>query len=80
MKHRVREQITNPQLDKILPLGDLKYPIGDIIPNWVFSSVSPLLNHKAVCRTALATQGLVKKSRSLKELDFSVKKNYESNI
>ena len=23
--------------------GDLKYPIEDIIPNWVISSVSPLM-------------------------------------
>ena len=30
-------------MDKISPIGDLKYPIGDIIPNWIFSSVSPLL-------------------------------------
>ena len=33
----------NPQLDKISPMGDLKYPIGDIIPNWVYSSISPLI-------------------------------------
>ena len=39
-----QSQRTNhhPQLDKISPIGDLKYPIGDMIPNWVFSSVSPL--------------------------------------
>ena len=31
-------QITNPQyiIVKISPIGYLKYPIGDIIPNWVF--------------------------------------------
>ena len=37
------EQIPNPQLDEISPIGDLKYPIGDIISNWVFSSVSLLM-------------------------------------
>ena len=43
LERGVREQITNPQLAKIQPIEDLKYPIGDIIPNWVFSFVSPLL-------------------------------------
>ena len=33
-------------MDKILPIGDLNYPIGDIIPNWVCFSVSPLIRHK----------------------------------
>ena len=28
---------------EISAIGDLKYPIGDIIPNWEFSFVSPLL-------------------------------------
>ena len=32
----------NLQLDKTYPIGYLEYPIGDILPNWVFSSVSPL--------------------------------------
>ena len=48
--------ISNPQLGIIYPIGDREYmslvtqsqktnhlsPIGDIIPNWVLSSVSPL--------------------------------------
>ena len=29
--------------EKKLPNGDLKYPIGDIIPKWIVSSVSPLV-------------------------------------
>ena len=28
---------------KVSQSGDLKYPIGDIIPNGIFSSVSPLV-------------------------------------
>ena len=40
---RVKEQVTNPQLVKILQIGDLKYPTGDIISNWVLSYVSSLI-------------------------------------
>ena len=36
--------MTNPLLDKISSIGYLKYPIGDIIPNWVYSSVRPLIS------------------------------------
>ena len=39
--------MTYPQLDKISPIGNLKYPIGDIIPNLVFSFVSPLITYKS---------------------------------
>ena len=51
-------QRTNPQWDKISPIGDFKYPIVNIIPNWIFISVSPLIIDKDVCRTAPATRGL----------------------
>jgi hypothetical protein len=27
-------KLTKPYMDKISPIGDFKYPIGDIIPNW----------------------------------------------
>ena len=37
-----KKKITYPKWDKISPIGDLKYPIGDTIPNWVLSSDSPL--------------------------------------
>ena len=33
------------QLYKILPIGYFKFSIGNIIPNWVFSSVSALLQN-----------------------------------
>ena len=28
---------------KNIPIGDLKYPIGDIKPNWVIPSIGPLV-------------------------------------
>ena len=52
-------QITYTQLDKILPIGDWNYLIGDILPNWSFCSVSSYINHIGVCRTAPATPGLL---------------------
>ena len=42
---RVGEKIPNPLLDIISPIGDLNYPIEDIMPNWVFSFVSPVMRH-----------------------------------
>ena len=35
---------TNPKFDEISQFGDSKDPTGDFIPNWVFSSVSPLFS------------------------------------
>ena len=35
--------IKHTQLDKTYPIGYLEFPIGSILPNWVFSSVSPLM-------------------------------------
>ena len=43
-KKRERELIPYPRLDTVSPIGDLKYLIGNIIPDCVFSSVSPLLS------------------------------------
>ena len=37
-------QITNPQLAKVSPIGNMNYTIEDITPNWLFSSVSPLMH------------------------------------
>ena len=34
LETQVKEQIINPQLDKILPIGDLKYQFWDILPDW----------------------------------------------
>ena len=39
----VKEQIPNPKENKVCPIGYLKYPIGEIIPSWVFSSVSLIM-------------------------------------
>ena len=36
-----------PNRRKYPQIGYLKYPIGDIIPNWVCSSVSPLMYFKS---------------------------------
>ena len=49
--YKHQSPIQNNQLVILSPIGDyhfnsigyLKYPIEDIIPNWVFSSVSPLI-------------------------------------
>ena len=43
----------NRQSNEISPFGDFKYPIGDILPNWVFSSVSPLF----ICRDDICMEG-----------------------
>ena len=51
-------QRTNPQWEEILTIGDFKYSRGDIVPNWVFISVSLLISDEGVCRTAPATPGL----------------------
>ena len=40
-------EIPNPQLGILSPTGNLISPIGDIINNWVFSSVSPLVKHQS---------------------------------
>ena len=43
-----QSEIPNAQLDKTSPIGYFKYPIGHIMPNWVFALVSPLLFFKII--------------------------------
>ena len=54
-------------MDVISPIGDLKYAIGDIISNWVFSFVSPLICTGGIhmkCATP-GTVGLAVKVKTL---------------
>ena len=39
----VREQSPKSPIGINIPIEDIVYPMGDIIPNWALSSVSPLL-------------------------------------
>ena len=52
---------TNPPfpIGEISPIGDLKYPIVCIIPNWTFSSVSPLFTRILSVLLRSSAAGLV---------------------
>ena len=41
-------------MDILFPIGDFKYPIGDIIADWVFSPVSPLVLGKEPWTSTIA--------------------------
>ena len=64
---RVREKIANSKLSTLSPIGDLTCPIGDLIPNWVFSSVCPLLT--ILYRLLIIDYLDLKHFLSLKKLD-----------
>ena len=42
----MQRKMPNPPLYNFFLIIYLKFPIGDIVPNWIFSSISPLVDSR----------------------------------